>query len=121
MEIYGVEVYFARTVRANAALIDICPDNDIRRFAELVVGNAYWINIPKIMQIMQNAYEDKRQFDEALLGRTYEPHYVTADMFSYCTVDQLKVLSDECLSAFKGGGEQTVEAKTKPGKKTESQ
>ena len=41
MEVYGVEVKFARTVRANAALIEICPEHDINRFVELVKGNAY--------------------------------------------------------------------------------
>jgi hypothetical protein len=121
MEVYGVEVKFARTVRANAALIEICPEHDINRFVELVKGNAYWLNISRIMEIMQNAYEDKAEFEAAQLGRAYEKHYLTAEQFSYCDVDTLKVLSDECLAAFVGQGKQTVQAKAKPGKKTESQ
>ncbi len=119
MELYGVEVKFARTVRANAALIEICPDNDINKFGQLVKGNAYWLNIPKVMEILQNAYEDKAEFDAHQVGKTYEKHYLTAEQFSFCTTEELSVLSDEALAAFVGHGRQTVQAKEKTGKKTE--
>jgi hypothetical protein len=118
MEIYGIKVEFARTVKSNAALAEICPDHDIKRFGEMVSGNAYWINIPKIMEIMQNGAEDKKKFDAAQMGQTYEPQYLTEEQFSYLDAFQLNVLSNECWEAFVGDGKQTVDSKEKAGKKT---
>jgi hypothetical protein len=118
MEIYGIKVEFARTVKSNAALAEICPDHDIKRFGEMVSGNAYWINIPKIMEIMQNGAEDKKKFDAAQMGQTYEPQYLTEEQFSYLDAFQLNELSNECWEAFVGDGKQTVDSKEKAGKKT---
>jgi hypothetical protein len=118
MEIYGINVEFARTVKSNAALAEICPDHDIKRFGEMVSGNAYWINIPKVMEIMQNGAEDKKKFDAAQMGQTYEPQYLTEEQFSYLDAFQLNELSNECWEAFVGDGKQTVDSKEKAGKKT---
>jgi len=105
-------------VKSNAALAEICPDHDIKRFGEMVSGNAYWINIPKVMEIMQNGAEDKKKFDAAQMGQTYEPQYLTEEQFSYLDAFQLNELSNECWEAFVGDGKQTVDSKEKAGKKT---
>ena len=118
MEIYGIKVEFARTVKSNAVLAEICPDHDIKRFGEMVSGSAYWINIPKVLEIMQNGAEDKKKFDAAQMGQTYEPQYLTEEQFSYLDAFQLNELSNECWEAFVGDGKQTVESKEKAGKKT---
>lgn len=118
MEIYGIKVEFARTVKSNAELAQICPDHDIKRFNELVSGGAYWLNIAKVMEIMQHGAEDKKKFEAAQMGQTYEPQYLTAEHFSYLDAFQLNELSNECWEAFVGDGKQTIESKEKPGKKT---
>lgn len=118
MEIYGIKVEFARTVKSNAMLAELCPDHDIKRFGDLMSGNAYWINIPKVMEIMQHGAEDKKRFEAAQMGQTYEPKYLTAEHFSYLDAFQLNQLSNECYEAFVGDGRQTVETKEKAGKKT---
>jgi hypothetical protein len=84
----------------------------------MVSGNAYWINIPKVMEIMQNGAEDKKKFDAAQMGQTYEPQYLTEEQFSYLDAFQLNELSNECWEAFVGDGKQTVDSKEKAGKKT---
>lgn len=118
MELYGIEVEFARTVVANAKLTELCPDHDISRFNEVMGGNSYWLNVAQVMEIMQNAAEEKKAYDAAQLGGTYEPRYLTAEQFSHCDMAQLNQLSNELLEAFIGQGKTTVHAKEKPGKKT---
>lgn len=118
MEIYGIKVEFARTVKSNAQLAELCPDHDIKRFNEVVSGNAYWINIPRVMEIMQNGAEEKKMHEAARMGQKYEPQNLTAEDFSYLDAFQLNELSNECWEAFVGDGKQTVDSKEKAGKKT---
>lgn len=120
MKLYGIEVEFARTTFSNAKLTELCPDHDISRFGEVMGGNSYWLNVPKVMEIMQNEAEDKKAFDAAQLGQTYEPRYLTAEQFAHCDMAQLNQLSNELLDAFVGQGRTTVHAKEKAGKKTEA-
>lgn len=112
------DLKFERTVWADRQLAKLCPNNDIKRFGELMGTDDFdkqMGSLIQIIRIMNEGYERKAHFNDP----AHEIDVITEEELENFTEDELMELVNKAFEAFGLDGEQMVEIEQKAKKKEE--
>lgn len=117
MKVRGKEIKFLRTVKTTCDLVELCPDKDINRAAEIFDGDASLTqkNAAILIHSLNEGYEMNKHFDNP----EYEPQVLSVEEIMYLDNETFTQLLQEAIKIFSAELEPTVEAeKGKKKKKT---
>lgn len=106
------DLKFERTVWAERQLAKLCPNNDIKKFNDMLETDdtvKQFDLMEDMIIIMHQAYERKKKF----LGEEFEHIEVTREMLEMLNEDELSALAVRAFDDFKTDGKVTVEAEPK--------
>ena len=115
MKIYGREIGFLRTVKATSEIAKICPNGDIERLSELLMGDLSTTleTYANIIHYLNEGYEMNKHF----MDRSYQPQILGVDEIMSLDNDTYTELVKTAMAGIQNGAETTIE--TEPTKKKE--
>lgn len=98
MKIRGREINFLKTVKATCDLIELCPDKDVNRIAEVFNGNVADAQkaAAVLIHTLNESYEMSKHYNEP----NYEPHVISIDEIMYLTQEDFTELLNEAMEVF---------------------
>ena len=123
MELNGREVGFRRTIWATNAIMKMCPNGDLSRFAEIFEGDTAdrMIAMAGFIVVMSQADEQAKAFEAQRKGESYTPDPVTLDeVMNLEDYDLFAQLETEAAKAWTRDSEITVESEPPKSKKKPS-
>lgn len=102
---------FERTVWADRELAKLCPNNDIKRFGEVVTSDDFTKQIDviiSIIRILNEGYERKAHF----LDKDHEINVISVEYLENLSEEELAEISNEAFKCFNEDAKTEINTKS---------